>query len=176
MVTEVSKGRDTTVPCFCGLSTDSKPTDAGNGAEFKEIDTGDTYYYNEAGSTWVKWTGGSGGGGGDFSTANITLNLTPPEGVTLTQYAVSKATIDFPHIEDWYGYSSEDIVVENSNVVAVLTYQNQAAIRSGVWGSDGDIIYSMSGDPVCTGGVSYDAENNLFIVTGDGTITATVAE
>lgn len=45
MITEVSKGREYSVPSFRGLSTDSKPTDAGNGAEFREIDTGDVYYF-----------------------------------------------------------------------------------------------------------------------------------
>ena len=73
MVTEVLKGRDSTVAGFRGLSTDDKPTDVGNGAEFKEIDTGDIYYFNEAGSAWVKWTGGSGGGDSDFSTAQVTF-------------------------------------------------------------------------------------------------------
>ena len=53
-VSDVGKGRLFAVDYFRGLSTDSKPTNVGNGAEFLEIDTGDIYYFNEAASTWVK--------------------------------------------------------------------------------------------------------------------------
>lgn len=40
---------------YSGLSTDSKPTDGvRNGSIFVEIDTGDVYFFNEAGPAWVK--------------------------------------------------------------------------------------------------------------------------
>ena len=39
---------------YRGLSTDSKPTDAPNGAAFLEMDTGDVYLYNADGPAWVK--------------------------------------------------------------------------------------------------------------------------
>lgn len=46
-----------------GLSTDSKPTtNVGTNDEFKELDTGKTYYFN--GSAWAEGVGGGGGGGG----------------------------------------------------------------------------------------------------------------
>ena len=45
-----------TVKQYAGLSTDDKPTDAKNGAMFLEMNTGDIYAYNEAGTTWVKLT------------------------------------------------------------------------------------------------------------------------
>ena len=57
MVNDVSKGRMFNVSYFRGLSTDTKPTNVDNGAEFLEIDTGDIYYYNAAGAAWV--VGGS---------------------------------------------------------------------------------------------------------------------
>jgi len=53
-VSDVGKGRFDSVDRFRGLSTDSKPTNVGNGAEFLEMNTGDIYFYNEAGGTWVK--------------------------------------------------------------------------------------------------------------------------
>ena len=54
MVNDVSKGRMYNVSTFRGLSTDTKPTDTENGAEFQEIDTGDIYFFNAAASTWIR--------------------------------------------------------------------------------------------------------------------------
>jgi len=40
---------------FAGLSSDTKPTDkVSTGSLFLEVDTGDVYAYNEAGSEWKK--------------------------------------------------------------------------------------------------------------------------
>lgn len=50
-----------------GLSTDSKPTNAGNGWIFSEIDTGKIYIFDAENSTWREWSSGGGGGGGGGS-------------------------------------------------------------------------------------------------------------
>lgn len=39
---------------FYGLSTDTKPTDCGNGSVFIEMDTGKAYFFNAAGLTWIE--------------------------------------------------------------------------------------------------------------------------
>ena len=41
---------DSTLRLF-GLSTDTKPTDVGNGSSFFEMNTGDTYYFKD--NYWV---------------------------------------------------------------------------------------------------------------------------
>lgn len=47
------------------LSTDDKPTDGiANGSMCTEMDTGDVYFFDEAGGAWIKF-GSGGGGGGD---------------------------------------------------------------------------------------------------------------
>lgn len=38
-----------------GLSTDSKPTNVGNGSTFIEMNTGKIYFFDAAGSTWRAW-------------------------------------------------------------------------------------------------------------------------
>ena len=38
-----------------GLSTDSKPTNASNGASFVEMDTGKLYFFDAASKTWLEW-------------------------------------------------------------------------------------------------------------------------
>ena len=40
---------------YYGLSTDSKPTDAPNGAAFLEMNTGKVYFYDATNSTWIEW-------------------------------------------------------------------------------------------------------------------------
>lgn len=39
---------------FFGLSTDSKPTDCGNGSVFIEMDTGKAYFFNAAAGVWIE--------------------------------------------------------------------------------------------------------------------------
>ena len=48
---------------YYGLSTDDpKPTGAVlNGREFKEMDTGKTYYFDAENGVWLEWTQGGGG-------------------------------------------------------------------------------------------------------------------
>ena len=49
---------------LAGLSTDTKPTGSlyATGSLFLEVDTGDVYAYNEAGSEWNKISALGGGG------------------------------------------------------------------------------------------------------------------
>lgn len=40
---------------YAGLSTDTKPTDGiATGAIFVEVDTGNVFFFNENGKTWVE--------------------------------------------------------------------------------------------------------------------------
>lgn len=39
---------------LCGVSTDAKPLDVENGAEFREIDTGDRYRFDAENKVWIK--------------------------------------------------------------------------------------------------------------------------
>jgi len=54
MVTLIKSGKQVNVAVgqYCGLSTDTKPTDAANGSSFIEIDTGKVYLFDAAGETW----------------------------------------------------------------------------------------------------------------------------
>ena len=54
---------------YRGLSSDSKPTDAGNGSAFIEMDTGKLYFFNEDSNEWVEFQSGSSddGGGGSIT-------------------------------------------------------------------------------------------------------------
>ncbi len=56
-IKETGTGRYLSVASFRGLSTDDKPLNVDNGAEFLEMDTGDIYYFNQDALVWVK--GGS---------------------------------------------------------------------------------------------------------------------
>ena len=43
---------------YYGLSTDEKPINVQNGCEFKEIDTGDVYMFDEEHVGWLCFSGG----------------------------------------------------------------------------------------------------------------------
>lgn len=40
---------------FFGLSTDSKPTDCGNGSAFIEMDASAIWFYDAASGDWLEW-------------------------------------------------------------------------------------------------------------------------
>ena len=43
---------------LAGLSTDEKPTGFATGSVFLEVDSGDAYFYDEEGESWIKAGGG----------------------------------------------------------------------------------------------------------------------
>lgn len=54
MITTIeTNGRDYNE--FAGLSTDTKPSNVGTGSIFVEVDTGNVFFYNAAGSSDSKW-------------------------------------------------------------------------------------------------------------------------
>ena len=166
MITEVSKGRDTTVPCFCGLSTDSKPTDAGNGAEFREIDTGDIYYFNEAGSTWVKWTGSGGGGGSsDLSTATVTFIVTDEGSSHLEVYCSDSDTGEiyglWQSAEGFFNEMIGDNVDGGDSATYTFLIANGKHLTA--WAESGDGNYTVNGDA--------EVDDSNVIITGDCTIS-----
>ena len=167
MITEVSKGREYSVPSFRGLSTDSKPTDAGNGAEFIEINTGDVYYYNEAGSAWVKYTGSEGGGGGgssDFSTAEVNI-------INDTGSAVDIS--DCPQVvDDEYMSGGISIDANTEATLSLILYKGHAFITAIAIG--GTPMVGGTGITVTGDIVNESDEYEVYIeISGDGTITIT---
>ena len=118
--------------------------------------------------------GGGGGGSSDFSTAQVTLNLTPPEGVEITSV---RANLNFEYGGYWY--TAYDCVATD-NILSVLTHLNNANILlSTIEASDaeGTVYFIDTDSPInASGGITYDAEEEYFIITGDGTITATLIE
>lgn len=40
---------------YRGLSTDTKPTDTGNGSQFIEMDTGKIFFFDEENNEWLEF-------------------------------------------------------------------------------------------------------------------------
>lgn len=141
--------------------------------EVKELEVTENGTYEEKGEMYNKVTVNVEGGGGssDFSTAEVTLNLTV-ENATLVETSLETATINYPN-ED-FSYHATHIPSIN-NKCPVLLYQGFATAE-GVQAVDGNEVYysSIVGTPVTTGGVSWNADIRVFEITGDGTITATL--
>ena len=70
---------------FVGTSSDTKPagTWVGENSEFKELDTGDTYFYDNPTTGWVKKVGESGGSGGGGSYTLPTASASTKGGVKI---------------------------------------------------------------------------------------------
>lgn len=72
------------------LSTDTKPTDYGNGSLCLEMDTGKIFAYDEEDTEWDEQTATSGGGGGGASVVTII----PEQTVTITDSPVALTGVD----------------------------------------------------------------------------------
>lgn len=76
---------------YYGLSTDTKPTGAVlNGREFREMDTGKTYLFDEENGEWLEQPEEGGGGGGGSTTLSGLTDVdisNPSNGQTLVYNA-----------------------------------------------------------------------------------------
>ena len=116
------------------------------------------------------------GGSSDFSTAEVTLVLTPPEGVTLTSWGLINASFNTGNTS-WY---PNNTLLEETNKIKLPMAKNGDNVICGYFEdiSSADAEYNeyyLSAEPTLSGGISYDSESNLYTVTGDCTITGTVA-
>ena len=143
---------------YNGLSTDQKPLNGRNGDKFIEINTGKTYLYDEAGSQWTEVSSGSGGGGGssDFTTATVTVAAEP--GASF--YLYMPFTFD----------SEERTGLLSSGITESGTYTTP-------------LYKGLLGCPITIGSdysiqTSGDIQNvgEFFLITGDGTITISLAQ
>lgn len=111
-----------------------------------------------------------GGGGGDFTTAEITFSLTPPEGVTLTDEFIIEVSFPYPTEEN--PYTARGMALTDHKVNIVL-YNNQGGFTA-VGGNDSDYTeyYIDWSKPInVTGDIVCDTDAQRFIVTGSGTIS-----
>ena len=116
------------------------------------------------------------GGSSDFSMAEVTLALTPPEGVTLTSWLIINASFN---TEDIVWYPSDTLTAETNKIKLPMAKNGNGVVCGyfeDISGADAEYNeYYLSAAPVLSGGISYDSESNLYTVTGDCTITGTVA-
>lgn len=117
--------------------------------------------------------GGGGGGSSDFDTARVTFNFTAPAGYTIDFIGF---TADF-ELDDSSLYSNQGDTT--SNYVDVLTYKGTAMMTYGsIFAAtleETDLFIDLDTMAVA-GSISYDSDNSMFIITGNGTITATLSD
>ena len=107
IVDGVTRSRE--IFCLAGLSSDTKPTPSykgvliRNGSSYIEIDTGTTYMYDEEGGTWTaQSSGGSGGGSGSPSLADVLQLITLAMGNNpITRIVVEDAAETELEVENW---------------------------------------------------------------------------
>ena len=98
---------------------------------------------------------GGGGGSSDFSIAHVTLINTSQD----KYYNYVTTRVDGDYIETY------ERVVDNSQSITidVVLYKGKQDMTAWEW--DDSIA------PVITGDITFDSEENLFIITGDGSIS-----
>lgn len=109
----------------------------------------------------------SGGGSSDLSTATVTVNLTPPEGVEID---ATRLFTNFPFPTDDFeegGY--QDIVswYDVDGKIPMIINKGKGFI-DGIGSRDGNYMVKLS-EATISGNASY--SDNKIVVTGDCTIT-----
>lgn len=121
--------------------------------------------------------GGGGGGSSDFAVATVTVIPDGlPDGVEMAD-AILTGTIILPfYVAEEQKYICSEVMTQNG-ILQILMYQNIAAYEGSFEfkGTDHS-SYTPLNAPVCTGGIIYDEEEEIIIITGDGTITVPVGE
>lgn len=121
--------------------------------------------------------GSGGGGSSDFAVATVTVIPDGiPDGVEMAD-AILTGEITLPfYVAEEQKYICQSVMTQNG-ILQILMYHNIAAYAGSfeVKGTDHK-DYIQSNAPICTGGVIYDEDEEVIIISGDGTITVPVIE
>ena len=130
-------------------------------------------YTADAGKAWSPVTVNV---ASDFSMAEVTLNLTMPEGLTAETEYLSTCLLPYPDMSAESIFVNEYILAVN-HIVNLPLYQNKAYFMT-PGANTNYTSYSISdpSDVSLSGSVVYDEQMGLFYVTGDCTITATLVQ
>lgn len=113
-------------------------------------------------------SGGGGGGSSDLSTAEVTLNITLPLGVTAEEIGLKSVSVR--------EYTALRIGATN-NKVSVIIQSGQSTFADGVYAMStnfDEYVLDTSSPITTTGGIVWDADEERFEINADGTITASL--
>lgn len=136
------------------------------GVEIEALTVTENGTYSEEGKAYSPVTVNvSGGGSSDFSFAEVTLNITPPEYIEL-DYEIIQAKFEYPSDSPSY-----ECMCETTNQkVNIILYHGAARIEESILGYWGWNEYLLDiGTMTTSGNIEY--VDDHFIVTGNGTIS-----
>lgn len=117
-------------------------------------------------------------GSSDFGTATITLNLTPPEGVTLTLYDLGDVKVPFCGV--FYAPNGGILSSENNTITVPLGKDEDRTLKFGfgyfVGNDDESLLYTPDGTVTLSGAIEEitAGDSPYYLVTGDCSITCNV--
>lgn len=122
--------------------------------------------------------GGGGGGSSEYSTAEVTLNLTPPEGVTVVTECVTSV---LPTNNGNYYDNAGNALYTQDHVVTIVMHNGVGYVTwMAAYDSDWQGCGADPADVAISGDATYIAEGiaeynmPLIAVTGNCTLTATL--
>lgn len=119
------------VPDFCGLSSDEKPMDAKNGSTFLEIDTGNTFKFDEEGKNWYEQPQSGGGSGGTTDYTQLE-NKPSINGITLEGNQTTEE-LDIIPVVDLGELSGEPPIQITLNEEQIQTMQKDNCIVTALY-------------------------------------------
>lgn len=148
------------VPDFCGLSSDEKPMDAKNGSTFLEIDTGNTFKFDEEGKNWYEQPQGGGGSGGTTDYTQLE-NKPSINGITLEGNQTTEE-LDIIPVVDLGKLSGEPPFEISLNQEQIQTMQKDSCIVSII---EGDSILYFNKVGISEGVILFTSLVNGNILT-----------
>lgn len=139
------------VPDFCGLSSDEKPMDAKNGSTFLEIDTGNTFKFDEEGKNWYEQPQSGGGSGGTTDYTQLE-NKPSINGITLEGNQTTESLDIIPAVD--LGEISGELPIQitlnaeqiqtmqKDNCIVTASYSGINLCLRKIGSSDTEIVFS----------------------------------
>lgn len=127
-------------------------------------DTGKVLTANNGAVEWAAV-----GGSSDFTTATVTINATPPTGVTISDVYISPY-FEFPDENAHYAIE----MMTYTEPVNIVLYKGEGYLND-VTAEDTSFNPYTLDNPTLSGGITREVENNRYVVTGDCSISGTLS-
>ena len=120
----ITRNTDYSIQRLRGLSTDTKPVNVPNGSEFREMDTGKDFMYDEASGEWKEQPKKGGGGGGGEPLIIEMVAVEETHELSVTYKEIKDAMMEGKNVYLFYTTTYDDVETQILDPVAYLSEEN----------------------------------------------------